>query len=164
MILFAYASNMNMEEFRENIPLAQKLCNAYIPGYEFCFNKSGDDLSAKANIQPSTNAAAKVWGVLISIPEEQEEHFHENEELDLVQMKCMCSDGEMKEAAVLISKPHAINNYLLPYDWYKQKIVVFAKMGKLPEEYIKQLERMEAKIDPDTKRRERRLEKIAKYL
>ncbi len=164
MVLFAYASNMNMEEFHGNIPSARKLCNAYIPGYEFCFNKSGDDLSAKANIQPSANGAAKVWGVLISIGKEHEEHFHEDEELDLVQVKCMCSAGDVKEASVLISKPHAINNYLLPYDWYKQKIIAFAKLEKLPAEYIKQLEGMEAKKDPDAKRSARRFEKVKKYL
>jgi hypothetical protein len=164
MVLFAYASNMNLEEFKEHIPSAHKLCNAYIPGYEFCFNKNGADLSAKANIQPSANPAAKAWGILIVFDDEHARFFHENEELEFILTKCFCPDGKITEAHAFISKPHAVNNYLLPYDWYKYKIVELTKLQQLPEDYIKQLEGMEAKKDPNAKRAKRRMEKIKKYL
>jgi len=167
MILFAYASNMNVDEFATHITSARKLCNAYLPGYHFVFNKIGHDSSAKANVEPANEPDAKVWGVLIDISEEDRLHVFNPaddwiQDLELVPLSCIGTDGETYTAQVFISKPHAVNDSLLPYDWYQEKLATFALWQDLPEEYIGSLNAMEYKVDPDTKRRERRLKKYRK--
>ncbi|WP_040625734.1 hypothetical protein [Mucilaginibacter paludis] len=84
------------------------------------------------------------------------------EHLELVPLNCTGADGKTYEAYVFISRPHAVSNYLLPYDWYQEKLVTFARWQQLPEEYINQLSQMESKPDPDEKRRARRLKKFRK--
>jgi len=152
MILFAYASFMDLDELSIHVPSVRKLCNAYIPGYEFCFNKSYGELSAVANIQPSRNGAAKVWGILIEL-EDVGNLIQKNpdweEHMELIDVKCIDDAGTLYHAATLISKPHAINNYLFPYDWYKERIIALASEQGLPAEYISSLQMMEAKKDPD---------------
>lgn len=169
MILFAYASNMNVGEFSTYVTSARKLCNAYLPGYRFVFNKTGHDGSAKANVEPTDELNARVWGVLIDLSEEDRLHVFNpdddwTESLELIQLSCIATDGETFVAHVFISKPHAANDSLLPYDWYQEKLATFALWQDLPVEYISSLNTMESKPDPDSKRRERRLLKYRKQL
>jgi gamma-glutamylcyclotransferase len=164
MILFAYASNMNVAEFATHVTSARKLSNAYLPGYLFVFNKIGHDGSAKANVEPTDELDAKVWGVLIDISEEDRLHVFNpaddwTEHLELLPLSCIGTDGETYTAQVFISKPHAINNSLLPYDWYQEKLATFALWQDLPVEYISSLNTMKSKVDPDVRRRERQLSK-----
>lgn len=154
---------MNVDEFATHIQSAKKIGNAYLPGYQFVFNRKAADDSSKANIVPGNNLNAAVWGVLIAASEaDRARFFTPDDTLELVPLSCVGADGKTYPAEVFISTPHATNNYLLPYDWYKEKLVTFARWQQLPEEYVNQLDQMESKPDPDKKRRERRLKKFRK--
>lgn len=56
-------------------------------------------------------------------------------------------------AEVYIADSKAIDNNLLPFDWYKDFIVSGAIQNKLPVEYISQLKSMGFVHDHDEKRR-----------
>src|SRR5450756_1741851 len=73
MILFAYASNMDVDEFALSMPSAKKLGIGYLPGYSFVFNRTSADLSAKANVIVCEELDANVWGVLIEMSDEDKE-------------------------------------------------------------------------------------------
>ena len=75
MILFAYASNMNVKDFVTQVPSARKIGNGCLKEYEFVFNKTDSDLSAKANIVASQNIGAAVWGVLIEFAQNDAQFF-----------------------------------------------------------------------------------------
>jgi len=167
MILFAYASNMNVTDFTRFVPSARKLANAYLPGYAFEFNKTGKDRSSKANVMPVDNPDVPVWGVLLEFSEEDAEVLKRGDwhkHLELKPMQCVDENENLVTAHVFISLPHAINEYLLPYEWYKEKILTLAGMHNLPANYQTMLKLLPAKNDPNTKRAERRLKKFRESL
>ncbi len=167
MILFAYASNMNFDEFAGHVSSAVNLGTGYLPGYRFVFNMIGKDASAKANVVPSNKPDAAVWGILIDLSEADRLKIFDPtqpwaQHLKLIPMDCIGSDGKTYKAHVFISKPNAVDDQLLPCDWYQQKLVAFARWQHLPEEYISSLAKMPHKYDPNEKRRLKRLLKLAK--
>ena len=161
MLLFAYASNMNVDEFAKTVPSAKKIANAKLPGYKFGFCLNADDGSTKASLRPSTDLNAETWGVLIALDDaEKKNFFFEDDWFELQTVNCIDDNGEMHKACAFVTQPHAINNFLLPYDWYQARIVKTARNQHLPETYIAQLMQMPHKIDPDEKRRERQMGKL----
>jgi len=167
MILFAYASNMNVKDFTRSLPSTRKLGNAHLPGYAFVFNKTAKDRSSKANVVHVDNPDIPVWGVLLEFSDEDAKLFDKGDwhkHLDLKPMQCVDENDSFVTAHVFISLPHAVNEYLLPYDWYKEKLVTLATMQGLPANYIAALKLMPAKPDPNVKRGERRLKKFRESL
>ncbi|WP_448700120.1 gamma-glutamylcyclotransferase family protein [Mucilaginibacter sp. AW1-3] len=167
MILFAYASNMNVKDFKRSLPSAQKLGNAHLPGYAFAFNKTGKDRSSKANVVLADNPDVPVWGVLLEFSDQDARMFDKGDwhkHMELKPMQCVDEKGDFVTAHVFISLPHAVNEYLLPYEWYKEKLVTLAVMEKLPGNYVAALKLMPAKPDPNTKRAERRMKKFRESL
>lgn len=160
MILFAYAGNMDVDVFVKSVPSAKKIGIGKLPGYEFVFNTTADDESSKANVVPSFEADAEVWGVLIDIADDEKDLFFNPDpatnDLTLESVNVLDENDNIYPALVFIAKPHAVNIHLLPYDWYQQKIVKLAKEVGLPESYIAQIALMASKADPDEQRAARR--------
>jgi len=161
MILFAYASNMNVDEFTKTVPSAKKIGVAKLPGYTFLFNKTADDGSSKANIVISAEPDACVWGVLIEYQDNEKQNFFNptgwSADFELTAVNCLDKTGELYQAEAFVAKPHALNDFLLPFDWYQAKILKSASGQGFPEEYITGISLMPHKIDPDEKRRARRI-------
>ncbi|GAA4083926.1 gamma-glutamylcyclotransferase family protein [Mucilaginibacter panaciglaebae] len=165
MILFAYAGNMNIEKFARTVPSAKKIGVAKLPGYNFVFNSTGDDESAKANVTKAFELDAMVWGLLIELDDEERSNFHDpmwSSALKLETVRCFDMADNIYHAEVFVTQPHAITTHLLPYDWYHAKILKLATDAGLPKSYINQIKLMPCKIDPDEKRRQRRLNNLLK--
>lgn len=164
MILFAYASNMNVDEFAKTVPSAKKIAIAKLPGYSFAFNKTSGDGSSKANILVSATPDAHVWGVLIEYQDNEKDNFFNptgwSSDFELHNVNCIDENGEMYQAETFVALPHAINDFTLPYDWYQAKIIKLAKTQGLPDEYVTSLSQMPHKIDPDETRRARKMGKL----
>ena len=161
MLLFAYATNMNVDEFVKTIPSAQKIANAKLPGYKFGFCLAADDGSSKASLRPSTDVDAVAWGVLIRFDEaEQKNLLYQDDRFDFQAVNCIDESGEMHKAHAFVTQPHAINDFSLPYDWYQARIVKIARDQGLPEPYVSQLMQMPHKVDADTERRESKMGKL----
>ncbi|HEY9533353.1 MAG TPA: gamma-glutamylcyclotransferase family protein [Mucilaginibacter sp.] len=165
MILFAYAGNMNVEKFARTVPSAKKIGVAKLPGYNFVFNSTGEDESAKANVVKSFELDAMVWGLLIELDDEERSNFHDpmwSSVLKLEPVLCFDMADNIYHAQVFVTQPHAITTHLLPYDWYHAKILKLAADAGLPKSYIAQIKGMPCKIDPDEKRRQRRFNNLLK--
>jgi hypothetical protein len=164
MILFAYAGNMDVDEFSKTVPSAKKIGVARLPGYNFIFNKTAGDDSSKANITPSTEPDAEVWGVLIQLNiKEILKFFNPNLptcDLKLETVICLDKNDQIYQAEAFFAQTIAVNTHLLPYDWYHQRIIQFAKAAKLPAEYIYKIALMSFKADHNEKRKKRQLSKL----
>lgn len=160
MILFAYAGNMDFEGFRGSVPSAKKLGIGKLPGYEFTFNTISADDSSKANVVQSSEPDASVWGVLMVVDENEKGNFFNldsnSNDLKLEQLTCFDESGKLYQAHVFIAKPHAVSTYLLPYDWYRERIIKLALHAGLPVDYIDKISALPCKSDPDTERAEKR--------
>lgn len=160
MLLFAYASNMRVEKFAAMVPSAKKLGIARLPNYVFTFTLTADDQSTKANITPASDTLSEVWGVLIEYDDNERDNFYYPDgALTLIPVNCTDQQGNLHKAEAFIAKPHAVNEFLLPYDWYLDKIVRIGQEAGLPETYTKALSLLDSKVDPDEQRRARRMGK-----
>src|ERR1700744_3081101 len=103
MILFAYASNMDVDDFSVHVKSAKKVGIGYLPGYSFIFNRIADDQSAKANIIPCDELNAKVWGVLIEVSEEDKQRFfHNTDDIELIPATCYDEQDKAYNAEVFV--------------------------------------------------------------
>src|SRR5712692_10518012 len=67
-LVFAYGSNMCLGRFLDyKVHPEAPGQTAQLQGYSLRFNKSSDDGSGKANVEPQEGGV--VWGVLYSIPD-----------------------------------------------------------------------------------------------
>lgn len=162
MKIFAYGSNMNLDRLKERVPSASKLLNAYIKNHTIKCNKvSSKDGSSKANMIKTDNDVDIVWGVIFEIDDSEKPNLDKAEGLgegyNESTLSFLDSENNPHEAQVYIADESAINDDLLPYDWYKEYIVSGAKENNLPQEYIEKLEAINFIKDTDTERRNKNL-------
>jgi gamma-glutamylcyclotransferase len=157
MLIFAYGSNMNLNRLTQRVPSAVKVCNVFLPGHKLVCNKISKDGSAKANIIKTDNPAELIWGVLFTIDSNEKTLLDKAEGLGKGY-----NDGTLTffdeannsyTAQIYIADSKAIDNNLLPYDWYKEFIVSGAILNNLPAEYISKLQSINCIRDNDEERR-----------
>jgi len=148
MVLFAFAGNMDVDEFAKRFPSAAKIGVGRLPGYNFIFNKTDDDQSSKANIIQSAEPNDDVWGILIALDDSERNKLYNND-FKLEHVNCIDGHGQIHPAEACVAQPHAINSHLLPFDWYIENIIHLAKLADLPQEYIEKLKLFPYKADPD---------------
>lgn len=157
MLIFAYGSNMNLNRLTQRVPSAMKVSNAFLSGYKLICNKVSKDGSAKANIIKTDNLAELVWGVLFNINSNEKPLLDKAEGLgkgyneDTLTVSDETNNSYV--AQVYIADSKAIDNNLLPYDWYKEFIVSGAILNNLPAEYISKLQSITCIRDDDEERR-----------
>lgn len=157
MKIFAYGSNMNINRLKERVPSAVKVCNASVEGYKFSFNKrSNVDGSAKGNIHPTNDVTDKVWGVVFEIAESDKSGLDEVEGLgkgyNEQQIDLFDDKGNAIQAQVYVADAAAINNEILPFEWYKAFVVTGAEQNNLPADYTETLKNATAKVDKNVQR------------
>ncbi|MCT3773372.1 gamma-glutamylcyclotransferase [Elizabethkingia anophelis] len=163
MKIFAYGSNMNLDRLKERVPSANKLFNVFIKGYTIKCNKVSTDGSSKANIIKTDNDDDIVWGVIFEIDDSEKSNLDEYEQgyNDSI-LSFLDSENNPHEAQVYIADESAVNEELLPYDWYKEYIVSGAKENNLPKEYIEKLEAIKFIEDSNIERRDKNLSILKK--
>lgn len=158
MLIFAYGSNMNLNRLTQRVPSAVKVCNVFLPGYKLVCNKvSKKDGSAKANIIKTDNLTQLIWGVLFTIDKKEKRLLDIAEGLgkgyNEDTLTFIDETNNSYVAQVYIADSKAIDNSLLPYDWYKEFIVSGAILNNLPAEYISKLQSITCIRDHDAERR-----------
>jgi len=59
-----------------------------------------------------------------------------------------------------IAEESHIDNSLRPYDWYKEFVLVGARFHGFPDEYLKRIESIQTRCDPDPDRRGKEWETV----
>lgn len=154
-VSFAYGSNIHSSRIQERCPSARALGVAELHGHELKWHKRSKDGSGKCDVVQTKDESRIVYGVLYEIAESEKSALDKAEGL---------GNGyeEKKVQVVFEGKPRTATLYaatntessLKPYTWYKAFVVAGAKEHKLPSEYIRQLEAVEATQDSDIKRHE----------
>lgn len=161
MRIFAYGSNMNINRLKQRVPSATKVCNASLSGYRFSFNKRSNDGSGKGNIQHTNIAEDVVVGVVFEIDELEKPALDTAEGLgngyNQTVIDLLDENGETFQAQVYVADATAVDDNLLPYDWYKEFVVTGAEQNNLPAAYVEHLRNSGFNIDADEQRRQRQL-------
>ena len=165
MFIFAYGSNMLLQKLKVNVPSARKVANACLREYRFAFNKiSRKDGSAKGNIMPTGKGEDAVWGVLFDIEDRDKQALDKEEGLGKGYNEIVISiatiDNKIVNALAYIADKSAIQDSLLPFDWYRDMVVIGAARNELPERYIDELRKFPFRADNDEERRCRKYSMI----
>ncbi len=159
-LYFAYGSNMSSARLIARTPSAKAVATACLPEYTMGYTKLGVDASGKCGINPSNNSEDRVYGVLFKIHRAEKDELDAFEGLGLVytdlEVTVYDQNNEPKQAITYV--PLSEDKGLLPWDWYKHHVVSGAYEFDLPQEYIKQLEAVEAMPDSNQARKDRELE------
>ena len=161
-LYFAYGSNMLTERLRKRCPSAQPVGTAVAQGYRLCFSKKSDDNSGKATLEKFDDLKQRAYGVLFEIDEGDRSALDDAEGVgkgynqnDDFQIVCL-TDGKKRRATVYLASLDAIDENLIPYDWYYALVLAGAIQHRLPIACIADIRRVMAQPDPQLDRTRRR--------
>ncbi len=141
MLYFAYGSNMNTARMQSRIPTAVPTGAAFVQDRKLVCNKLGRDGSGKANL--ARQPGHMVHGVLYELPPE------DIKVLDAIEggyrrISIWVNAGEKKPARAETYEAEVLTHDPVPFDWYQEHILTGAREHGLPEEYVRQLEQIQA--------------------
>ncbi|AMV71908.1 hypothetical protein JCM30471_34250 [Desulfuromonas carbonis] len=151
----AYGSNMHPLRLRERCPSALPLGVVELPGMVVRDAKRSEDGSGKCTFinQPGHLA----FGVLYAMDALEQPLLDRAEGLgqgyDVRPFRVSLA-GVVYSPIAYVVRPSHFDLSLRPYDWYQAMVVGGARHMGMPEEYIAELDAVEAIIDLDAVRRE----------
>ncbi len=154
ILYFAYGSNMSVRRITKRVPSAAVIDTARLHGHRLGFRKVGNDGSAKCDVEHTQQQGHVVIGVLFRLLSSDKKILDRIEGLG--------QGYEQKHVTVLTNtgnsvKAHTyyattINDSLSPYHWYKEHVLAGAREHRLPADYIRMIENINAIHDPDPDR------------
>ena len=128
---FAYGSNMLTAWLQSRCKSARARSVASVAGYKLAFSKRSKDRSGKAMLVASDDPAARVYGVLYEIANDEileldraEGRGRGYERLEDFEV---CADGSVVRVMTYMADNTAIDAALKPYDWYRNLAVMGAE-------------------------------------
>ncbi|MEL7895852.1 gamma-glutamylcyclotransferase family protein [Vreelandella neptunia] len=158
MLCFAYGSNISSQRLAARIP-ARFVTTALLPAYRLAFHQQGGDGSGKCDIVPASDQSA-VYGVIWEVASHHKLTLDRYEGLNAaydetwLTVTDLAGDGQF-EVQAYVGKITSIG--VRPYTWYKHHVLAGAQEHGLPAAYVRALERIEARLDPDTERHAREM-------
>lgn len=156
MFYFAYGSNMSSRRLRQRVPGARPLDAAHLPGRRLAWHKKGRDGSGKCDI-PAVHPDDVVYGVVYAIDGTHKPRLDAAEGLGwgYEQMQVEVRLLERRETiSAFTYYATRIDSAYIPYDWYRDHVLIGAREHNLPDHYIQLIENVPVFEDAD-KRRER---------
>jgi hypothetical protein len=135
-----------------------------LPGYTVRYNKRSEDGSGKCNLV-RTKESDRVYGVIYEFLDQEKPSLDKHEGLGrdyhTEEIRVITDNGETG-AYTYVADESAVDDSLRPYSWYKELVVEGARQHSLPDEYIAQLEGVDADTDGDAERERlnRRISKV----
>tara|TARA_R110000850_G_scaffold264530_1_gene393646 strand:- start:21644 stop:22132 length:489 start_codon:yes stop_codon:yes gene_type:complete len=149
---------MSTQRLAARIP-ARFVTTALLPAYRLAFHQQGGGGSGKCDIVPASDQSA-VYGVIWEVASHHKLTLDRYEGLNAaydetrLTVTDLAGDGQF-EVQAYVGKITSIG--MRPYTWYKHHVLAGAQEHGLPAAYVRALERIEARIDPDTERHAREM-------
>jgi len=130
-------------------------------GYKIRFWKKSDDGSGKATLIKSANTQDLVRGVLFKID------INDLSNLDAAEGEGMgynrdghftvsTESDEHVSSVAYIADSACCCEQSIPYDWYRDLVLVGARYHQFPDDYLKNLQAVTCGVDPSVRRPRRR--------
>jgi gamma-glutamylcyclotransferase len=135
---FAYGSNMSISRLRERAPSALALGRHALKEHDLRFHKSSKDGSGKCDAFYTGDHVDIVFGALFDISPGEKSALDKAEGLgygyEEKSVAVLASDGSSREATTYFATE--IDEYLKPYTWYLNHVLVGAGETSLPDDYV----------------------------
>lgn len=149
---FAYGSNMSSRRLRRRVPSARPIEMARLSGHRLAWHKKGGDGSGKCDIAMAEGDDV-VYGVLYSIDWAEkaildgfEGRGYGQKQVDL----WLPDRGDVVSAMTYYAL--VVDSTYVPYDWYRDHVLIGAREHGLPEHYVRMIENVPAFEDRDKNR------------
>ena len=153
LIYLGYGSNLHPLRLRQRVPSCRLLGKVALPGYRLVFHKSGMDDSGKCDLLETGYPDDIAWGVLFTMAGEDKPALDEAEgpgylcsDLDVI------FDGKPIEAMTYLARPERQDPAMVPFDWYRELVLVGARLHEFPPGYITEIGQVPTRPDPDRER------------
>jgi len=154
----AYGSNLHPFRLMQRMRSAKPIGVVPMPGKRLGFHKRSKDGSGKCLFFEPGGAHDIMYGVVYEFDAAEKSNLDALEGLGKgynEQLVAAPLNGEMYQAYVYVAASTHIDASLVPYDWYKEMVLLGAQYHGLPPEYIAKIEAVASVPDPDPKRAER---------
>lgn len=156
LFYYAYGSNLHPVRLGARLPSSQLLGVAEISGYQLLFHKRGADQSAKCNALYSGNEEHSLFGALFSIDASEKLILDEIEGAGYVVSEVTVEHaGESYQAFMYVAEAEYIDDSLLPFQWYKDFVLLGARFLTFPEQHLNLIDAVVAVNDADAERQAR---------
>lgn len=153
---FAYGSNLLSARLLERTPSARVVGPAVLPGHRLVWHKAATDGSGKCDVVAAAEPEHRVLGVVYDIALADKPALDAAETLGVGygERLAQLQAGERTLSAWLYFALK-VDPASVPYDWYKALVVHGAREHALDEAYVRALDAVAAKADPDPVRAQR---------
>lgn len=151
---FAYGSNMSSRRLRRRVPSARVVDAGRLPGHRLAWHKKGSDGSGKCDIA-SGGEDDVVYGVLYGIDAADKPRLDQVEGLGWsygqkdVEVWLLGSEETMTALTYYALR---IDATYIPYDWYRDHVLIGAREHGLPGFYVRMIENVPTFEDADEQR------------
>jgi gamma-glutamylcyclotransferase len=161
LLYFAYGSNMSSSRLRHRVPSARPLETAILDGHRLAWHKKGADGSGKCDIVAGC-ADEVVCGVLYAFDPAHKPRLDHAEGLGRsygLKYVDLRLPGRDEPVTAFTYYALRIDPARVPYDWYRDHVLIGALEHALPDHYISRIRSVPTIRDPDMRREaaERRL-------
>ena len=156
LLYFAYGSNLHPARLGARIRSSQLMGLAELQGYQLAFHKRGADLSAKCNAVRSGDLAHTLPGALFSMSASEKPILDEIEGAGYVVCEVMVEHaGVQRQVFMYVAEEEYIDDALLPYQWYKDFVLLGARFLSFPESHLRFIDAVVAIADENAERQAR---------
>lgn len=154
LVYFAYGSNMATRRLRHRVPSARPIGAGRLPGHRLAWHKRSADGSGKCDILP-TRPEDVVYGVVFTLdaahkpPLDRAEGLGRGYEIKDVRIRLLTGDETVEAFTYYATR---IDDTCLPYDWYRDHVLIGAREHRLPAHYIRLIENVPVFEDADKHR------------
>jgi len=154
LLYFAYGSNMASRRLRQRVPSARLVDRARLTGHRLAWHKQGGDGSGKCDI-PAGHPADAVYGVVYRMDPRHKPRLDRAESLGTGYQQKRVEVwllGEEQPITALTYYAIRVDVNYLPYDWYRDHVLIGAREHALPEDYVSLIENVPVFEDADARR------------
>lgn len=145
----AYGSNLHPQRLQARTASAQLLDTAYLSDWSLRFHKRSIDRSGKCSIEMGSS------GVHVAV--------YEMNAADKALLDGIEGAGEGYVAATIevpgfghcatyLAAESHVDDALVPYDWYRELVLLGCRHLALPDDYVRRIERVTVRPDPEPER------------
>lgn len=141
----AYGSNLHPLRLRGRIASARLLTPAFLPGWTLKFHKRSRDGSGKCNILEGGD------GVHVAVFEISPAGKAALDRIEGVGLGYLHQDVDVPgvgRCATYVAQSSHIDESLLPYDWYRELVLLGARSHAFPPHYVDGIAAVHSRSDP----------------
>lgn len=149
MLYAAYGSNLHPLRLGDRISSAKLVGTSFLPDWSLHFHKRSRDKSGKCNI---VSGGRGIYVAVFDISNGDKVILDQVEGLGSGYAAISLVVQDIGECMSYSAENSYIDNSLVPYDWYKELVLVGARAHDFPIEYIDKITAVTARQDPDPRR------------